>query len=420
MRTNQLVTCRSWLAPFVLLPLLLATIPLGCGSGGNGSPEDEEVFTALYTVTNLNDSGPGSLRSALAAAPDGAGIFFDPTLPAGTITLLSSLAIETSVTIGGMSGASVRFEIDGDNNDRIFSIVYSAQVARVELRDLVLTNGAAGEGGAIDGTVGELVVRRVHVIGCDGSLGDGPGGAIDFVGDLLRAEDCAFTSCVAKIGGAVAIQDAAARFDRCSFYLNQALAYRGGAVRLFRADAVFSNCSFLGNEALDPVYGQGGAVFVHAVGSADASATFYACTIVGNDATFGGGVDLVGEMGFHASAEFHATIVAGNTAGTGADVRLVGGDSSASGSHNVIGTATFPALQNGTDGNRSGTLSTPLNPLLEPVTSDALGRAYRIPAAGSPALNIWPPPVLPGVPDGDLRGQTRPRGGAYDAGAIER
>ena len=44
--------------------------------------------TALV-VTNLDDSGPGSLREALALIADGGTITFDPALAGGTLTLTS-------------------------------------------------------------------------------------------------------------------------------------------------------------------------------------------------------------------------------------------------------------------------------------------------------------------------------------------
>jgi hypothetical protein len=50
------------------------------------------------TVTNGNDSGPGSLRQALADANDGDTINFDPSV--GTVTLTTAeLAIDKSVTL---------------------------------------------------------------------------------------------------------------------------------------------------------------------------------------------------------------------------------------------------------------------------------------------------------------------------------
>ncbi|MGO9649056.1 MAG: hypothetical protein ACLPOO_13485, partial [Terriglobales bacterium] len=51
-----------------------------------------------YTVTSLADSGAGSLRDAIANAVSGDTINFSVT---GTITLASTLTINTSLTITG-------------------------------------------------------------------------------------------------------------------------------------------------------------------------------------------------------------------------------------------------------------------------------------------------------------------------------
>jgi hypothetical protein len=62
-------------------------------------------FANTYTVSNTNDSGPGSLRAALASAANGDTINFSVT---GTITLNSAeLVIGTNVTINGPGAASL-------------------------------------------------------------------------------------------------------------------------------------------------------------------------------------------------------------------------------------------------------------------------------------------------------------------------
>ena len=88
--------------------LVLAIITAGViacgGSGGNSSSADTAPPSVYYTVTNLNDSGTGSLRAALTAAnsaPAGqySGITFSV---AGTITLASDLPpITNRVLIDG-------------------------------------------------------------------------------------------------------------------------------------------------------------------------------------------------------------------------------------------------------------------------------------------------------------------------------
>src|SRR5215471_8649713 len=76
---------------------------------------------SIIVVTNANDSGPGSLRDALASANDGDTIDFESSLNGQTITLTSGqLVVDNSVTISG-PGANL-LALDGNANDRIFSI----------------------------------------------------------------------------------------------------------------------------------------------------------------------------------------------------------------------------------------------------------------------------------------------------------
>ena len=60
------------------------------------------AHAATITVINTNDSGPGSLRQALADANDGDTINFDPALNGQTINLTSGeLVIGKDITIDG-------------------------------------------------------------------------------------------------------------------------------------------------------------------------------------------------------------------------------------------------------------------------------------------------------------------------------
>ena len=76
------------------------------------------THATTITVTNTNDSGPGSLRQALADAIDGDTVTFAVT---GTITLTSGgLVIDKDVTISG-PGAD-QLSIDGNQGDLCFGV----------------------------------------------------------------------------------------------------------------------------------------------------------------------------------------------------------------------------------------------------------------------------------------------------------
>ncbi len=71
------------------------------------------VFGTTFTVTNTNDSGPGSLRDAIANAAHYDTINFSLALPA-TINLDAPLELHTRVTISGPGAAYLA--ISGQNN----------------------------------------------------------------------------------------------------------------------------------------------------------------------------------------------------------------------------------------------------------------------------------------------------------------
>ena len=103
-----------------------------------------QLQAAIITVTNTNDSGPNSLRQALANANDGDTINFAVT---GTIGLTSGeLLVDKNVTISGPGTASLA--VDGNATSRVFHI---GPGKTVSISGLTLTNGSAGfeNGGGI-------------------------------------------------------------------------------------------------------------------------------------------------------------------------------------------------------------------------------------------------------------------------------
>jgi hypothetical protein len=175
------------------------------------------------TVTSLADSGPGTLRAALASTGPGGAIVFQPGLT-GTITLTSGeLDIGRNLTITGPGATSLA--ISGNNNSRVFNISFSN--ATVSISGLTISaglaqgasgsnsmnpDGAPGQGGGIINsgalTLTLCVVEKCTALGGNASAagvdgGDGSGGGI-FSSGTLTLVSCQIESNEA-IGGAGAI-----------------------------------------------------------------------------------------------------------------------------------------------------------------------------------------------------------------------
>jgi hypothetical protein len=87
---------------------------------------EDRTLPSTFTVTNLLDSGPGSLRAAITAANTTAGadvIRFAGGLK-GTIPLASELSITGDLTINGPNANQLT--VSGGNATRVFHVSGSA------------------------------------------------------------------------------------------------------------------------------------------------------------------------------------------------------------------------------------------------------------------------------------------------------
>ncbi|MGA2871833.1 MAG: hypothetical protein ABSF34_22070, partial [Verrucomicrobiota bacterium] len=136
------------------------------------------VHCALGTewlVSNLNDSGAGSLRAAITSATSGDTVSFAPRLK-GTIALTTGeLAIPASLAING-PGPKV-ISISGSGKSRIFDIGDGVAISgTVEISGLTLRDGLdeSGSGGGAIYTAQDLALTDCVVTG-NHSTGSGGG-----------------------------------------------------------------------------------------------------------------------------------------------------------------------------------------------------------------------------------------------------
>ncbi|HTH49057.1 MAG TPA: LamG domain-containing protein, partial [Candidatus Limnocylindria bacterium] len=148
-----------------------------------------EPALQMFVASNLNDSGPGSLRQALLDANAAeSGALVDATALRGTILLNTSLPIITNTVRISGPGAGL-LTISGQNQCRILFLDGTNQA--VEVKDLTLADGyakggdggsplgggGAGLGGALFVNQGAATVSGVAFVGnaVAGGNGSGPG-----------------------------------------------------------------------------------------------------------------------------------------------------------------------------------------------------------------------------------------------------
>jgi hypothetical protein len=118
------------------------------------------VFGSAATVTNTNDSGPGSLRQAIVDTPAGSTVNFALSNCPCTITLTTGeVAFAKSLTLAG-PGADL-LTISGNNSSRIFKVGQFQTIlqASIVIEGLTIANGLAG---SLDGGSGGAILIASH------------------------------------------------------------------------------------------------------------------------------------------------------------------------------------------------------------------------------------------------------------------
>jgi hypothetical protein len=135
------------------------------------------VSAATYTVSNLNDSGPGSLRQAINDANGTLGTSTINFSVSGTIPVTSGeLNIISSLKISGPGSGSLT--VSGNNTSRIFNV----NANHVTISGITIQNGSTGSSGGGINNAGSLTVRDCTITG--NSAGASFGGGINNDGTL--------------------------------------------------------------------------------------------------------------------------------------------------------------------------------------------------------------------------------------------
>lgn len=357
------------------------------------------AWAQVITVTNLNDSGAGSLRQAILDASPGYTIDFAVT---GTITLTGEyLYIDKNLTITG-PGAN-QLTISGTNNWSVFNI----QNGTVIISGLTITNGEESHGGGIY-NAGNLTLIACTV---SGNTADYGGGIYNYSTGTTILTNCTVSNNTANIGGGgIFNYSGTLTLTNCTVSDNTAngasggINDAGGGIYNSAGILALTNCTVNGNTT---GY-NGGGIFNYA---GSGSTTLTNCTVSGNTAQYGGGIHnyqstaslinctvLMNYVSHGAACIYNYD---GSVTVTNCIIHIVSG-SLTDGGYNLLGAS--PSL---------------LGPLQDnggPTLTHAL-------LVGSPALDAIPEggSHYNGAPVTDQRGESRPSpaGGNCDIGAYE-
>ena len=213
-----------------------------------GAPTTIDVQESLVIDAQLEINTTISITSTTGAALIGnaSRLFF---VQSGGSLWLETLVLTSGDAFGGDAAAvAPSREWPWANG----GAVLAERGAHVTVRDCVLTQNRAFQGGALSSNGGTLVVWGSEFRENSASTSSGAGGGAVFVtrAGALVATSTLFERNVAGLGGALAVaNDSSAALDDVSFLQNSAAVNGGALILTERAHADLSRCSFMRNTA---------------------------------------------------------------------------------------------------------------------------------------------------------------------------
>jgi len=188
-----------------VLPLSIALLsacgdpPTTIARSPSAAVSRDLLAAAVVTVTNTDDSGPGSLRQAITDAPDSSTIRFDASIAGQTIVVTSGfMPIAKSLTIEGPLPAGIT--ISGNLSSRVFRV---EQNTTVVLRNLSIVNGRFVSGA---GVLNQGALTLDHVLLANNET-TGDGGGLAAIGAATQTTilNSTISGNVARRGGGIAV-----------------------------------------------------------------------------------------------------------------------------------------------------------------------------------------------------------------------
>ncbi len=403
---------------------------------------EERTLLSSFVVNNPTDTpvaGETDLRQAIASANSTAGantITFDGTVFATpqTITLGGTqLTLSNTTGTQTITAPAAGVTVSGGGNSRVFQVDSGVTAS---ISGLAITGGNAGNGGGLADYGGNLTLNNCTISGNSASFGGGlnnsygmltltnctvsgnsaaarGGGVYTAFGATSTLTECTVSgnTATSESGGGLFTLRGTIALTNCTVTGNSSLGERGGGVNNYDGRATLTNCTISGNSAL--VNGGG-------INNYEGNTTVINCTVSGNTCTDGGGGGI--DNMFYGTLTMGNTIVAGNTAATGPDAYFP----TSGAFHELIFTSLGNNLIGKTDGSSgwigsdlTGTIASPLNPLLAPLADFGGPTQTMALLSGSPAIDAGNNALIPGGITTDQRGFARIASSTVDIGAYE-
>jgi CSLREA domain-containing protein len=242
----------------------------------------ESALATTRTVTNLDDSGSGSLRDAIAASGSGDTINFAVT---GTIVLTSaSLNVNHNLTISGPGADSLTIKRQSTSDFRIFYFDNGTWT----LSDVTISGGFDSvTGGGIYNGNGNLTVNNCVISGCSGVQKAGGIGnnATTTLNNVTFINNSTLTISPGLGGGAI-FNVGTLTLNNCTFSSNSSASEGGGIYN--QGILNISNSTFNDNSS-----GGAGGIYYEFAGFPDqAACTIKSCTFADNQGPGGNAIEI--------------------------------------------------------------------------------------------------------------------------------
>lgn len=406
-----------------------------------------------FTVTNLNDSGAGSLRQAIldantATATDDE-IVFDTGL-SGILLTTGGFSISGNLIING-PGANV-LTISGNNTRRIFTVnqgitstisnltiknggLYNNQ-GTLTVNNSTISDSRLIDGGGISNYDGTLTINNCLI--ANNSVSDDGGGIYNYGGNktVTINNSSIVNNTASSNGGAIYNSADLGTINVINSTLDGNSAGSGGGIYIYGGTMTVKASTLSGNSSTRSgggIYNYLGLVNVlnstlsnnsytgtyNGYGGAGiyTNSTLFvlSSTLSNNSAGFGEGGGIFIERG---GVSIGNSILAGNRAFKGSDVSRYSGTFTSQG-NNLFGENGASGLLGASPIASDIILANPIGMAIGPLTNNGGPTLTHLPIAGSPAINAGNNLLIPAGTSTDQRGSPRISGGKVDIGSVE-